>query len=245
MSQRKVITLLDDIDLTRDSSSETPAAITWRFYHPLTGELYEIDLTQEHYDHYTTELAALLHVLTAAGRRVKAKPAGRRREAAETPRPTRPADSTAIRAWARENGREVSDRGRIPATVREEYQHAMAQQQDTSPQPTEQADAPAARTDAPVYEPTAWEKKHPNRRLGRQKVEDLTDEQRFAMLDERDLGILDALDAGRPEAEIPKIHVPVQRKLLHLGMMGASDFDERTFDIAPRGTGALRRAGRR
>ncbi|CDR02336.1 Lsr2-like protein [Streptomyces iranensis] len=33
-------------------------------------------------------------------------------------------DTAEIRAWAKENGYEVSDRGRVPATVREAYAKA-------------------------------------------------------------------------------------------------------------------------
>lgn len=35
-------------------------------------------------------------------------------------------DTAAIRQWAKENGYEVNDRGRIPATIREAYAKANA-----------------------------------------------------------------------------------------------------------------------
>ena len=33
-------------------------------------------------------------------------------------------DTAKIRAWAKENGYEVNDRGRVPATIREAYEKA-------------------------------------------------------------------------------------------------------------------------
>lgn len=39
-------------------------------------------------------------------------------------------DSSAIRQWAKENGHEVSERGRVPAEIRNLYVAAMADQKD-------------------------------------------------------------------------------------------------------------------
>jgi hypothetical protein len=56
---------------------------------------YELDLCQSHFDE-----------LTGAGRRL---------------RPLRRTDTAAVREWARANGHTVSDRGRIPAHIREAF----------------------------------------------------------------------------------------------------------------------------
>ena len=51
----------------------------------------------------------------------KAQRVGRTRKAAA---PGRGANTAAVRVWARENGFEVSDRGRVPANVLEAYNAA-------------------------------------------------------------------------------------------------------------------------
>jgi hypothetical protein len=76
---------------------------------------YEVDLTPEH----AAELRKSLEPWITAGRRVTkdAQPGGK---AAKT-QGTAESETAKVRAWAREEGLEVSDRGRIPAEVREAY----------------------------------------------------------------------------------------------------------------------------
>ena len=91
----------------------------------LDGQTYEIDLDAEH----AGELRSTLQRYIAAARRIGEQPAapattGRarpRRSAATTQRN----DTAAIRAWARDQGHPVSDRGRIPAAVRQAYEAAQ------------------------------------------------------------------------------------------------------------------------
>jgi hypothetical protein len=88
----------------------------------LDGQTYEIDLDAEH----ASELRSTVQRYIDAARRIGERPAatattGRarpRRSAATTQRN----DTAAIRAWARDQGHPVSDRGRIPAAVLQAYQ---------------------------------------------------------------------------------------------------------------------------
>jgi Lsr2 len=105
MSQRVEVILEDDID-------GSPAAETVRF--ALNGTSYEIDLSNEH-------AQALRGALN--------KYVEHARKASAPSRPTRSArqrvDNSAVRAWAREHGKEISERGRIPASVMKEYEAAQ------------------------------------------------------------------------------------------------------------------------
>jgi hypothetical protein len=98
--------------LLEDDLDGGPADETVRF--GLDGVDYEIDLSRQHARAFRRELASfLIHARRAErGRRRPARnPSGRRR-------------SGDIRAWARGAGIEVSDRGRIPASVVAQYQAA-------------------------------------------------------------------------------------------------------------------------
>ncbi|MDO4784476.1 MAG: Lsr2 family protein [Propionibacteriaceae bacterium] len=97
--------LVDDID-----GSTATGTVSFTF----NGVSYEIDLNDTHQG----ELAAALEPYTTRARRVGGKRVGRK-VAPSVP-------TTAIRAWAAENGYKVADRGRIPAEVVEAYQKAMA-----------------------------------------------------------------------------------------------------------------------
>lgn len=109
MAQIVSVLLVDDID-----GSE--AAETVRF--GLDGIRYEIDLSGEHAE----ELRALIGSYIKNARRATAsgRGAGRTRGTAGT----RSADSQKMRAWAKEQGIEVNDRGRVPADVVAQYEAA-------------------------------------------------------------------------------------------------------------------------
>jgi hypothetical protein len=90
----------------------------------LDGQTYEIDLDAEH----AGELRSTLQRYIDAARRSGEQPAA---AATGHARPQRSAAATqrnntaAIRAWARAHGHPVSDRGRIPAAVRQAYDAAQ------------------------------------------------------------------------------------------------------------------------
>jgi hypothetical protein len=104
MVQRVQIVLFDDLD-------GSPADETVTF--GLDGVTYEIDLTTEH----AAELRAAIEPWSAKGRRVTNTRKSVRRSQD---------NAKAIREWARANGYEVSERGRIAATIREAYEAANA-----------------------------------------------------------------------------------------------------------------------
>ncbi len=104
MAQRVNVILVDDLD-----GKEADETVTFA----LDGVEYEIDLSEAN----ATKLRKALEPYVEAGRRAAGK-AGRRRKAARSGGGTSAAD---IRQWARENGWDVPDRGRVSAEVREAY----------------------------------------------------------------------------------------------------------------------------
>jgi hypothetical protein len=102
---QKVTVALED-DLTGG-----PAQETVRFAFEGTG--YEIDLNAKNAAALRKQLAPYIEHARRAGR-AQARRAGRTAASQQ-----RPGD---IRAWAKEHGPAVSERGRIPARVVEQYQ---------------------------------------------------------------------------------------------------------------------------
>jgi hypothetical protein len=100
--------LVDDLD--SDGATET-VAFAYR------GVSYEIDLPEKSAAALDEALAPYL----ANAWRVRTKPATPRRAAAKSSVPAGPRE---VRAWARNKGIEVSNRGRISADVMRQYQAA-------------------------------------------------------------------------------------------------------------------------
>ncbi|MER5862308.1 Lsr2 family protein [Kitasatospora sp. NPDC002040] len=113
MAQRVQVILEDDLD--GGSADET---VTFA----LDGVAYEIDLKSANAE----KLRGLLAPYVDKGRKQSGRLAGARRGTARgTGRPAASAPDTAkIRAWAKENGFNVNDRGRVPSDVREAYEQA-------------------------------------------------------------------------------------------------------------------------
>lgn len=105
MATRTVVALEDDLD-------GGPADQTLQFR--LGTAEYEIDLNADNARRFRSQMAPFVDHARKAGR-------GQRR-------PARPASvrqhSAGIRAWAKEQGIPVSDRGRIPASLIEQYEAA-------------------------------------------------------------------------------------------------------------------------
>jgi hypothetical protein len=108
MAQKVTVVLEDDL-------TGGPAKQTVRF--AFEGTDYEIDLNAKNAAAFGTQLAPYLEHARKAGRAHQARRAGR-----TTVNRQRSGD---IRAWAKEHGLAVSERGRIPASVAEQY-HAAA-----------------------------------------------------------------------------------------------------------------------
>lgn len=125
MAQKTIVTMVDDL-----TGEEAENISTVEF--GIDGVTYELDLTQEN----SEKLRAALTDYTRAARKV----GGRRRS---RPR-SGPATGTntdaggydretlkAVRAWAKEHGHNVSDRGRLPADVLQAWQTAQAHTSNT------------------------------------------------------------------------------------------------------------------
>ncbi|MDO4243109.1 MAG: Lsr2 family protein [Actinomyces sp.] len=108
MAQKTQIILVDDID-----NSEATQTVTFA----LDGVTYEIDLNDEH----AAALRESVEEWTAKARRISGRRSTRRRGAARASS----GETQKIREWARANGHEVSDRGRISAPIREAYYAAQ------------------------------------------------------------------------------------------------------------------------
>jgi nucleoid-associated protein Lsr2 len=113
MAQRVTVALEDDLD-------GGPAAETVRFR--FGGIEYEIDLSAKNASAFRKQLSPYLEHARKAGRGQPRRPA---RTGASRQR------SGDIRAWAKERGIAVSERGRIPASVMEQY-HAATKAADTA-----------------------------------------------------------------------------------------------------------------
>jgi len=112
MAQRTHVLLVDDID--GSSADET---VTFG----LDGAAYDIDLSASN----AALLRKSLADYVAGGRRSTGSRAVARRRVTAKSAPARNADTAVIRAWARENGYAVNDRGRIAADIVEAYRTAQ------------------------------------------------------------------------------------------------------------------------
>lgn len=113
MATQTIVTLVDDLDGSEASESVSFA---------LDGASYEIDLSDSNADKLRDALAGYV----ASARRVDGSRRGPGRppkaaKAAKVSRGARTApdreQTAAIREWARSNGHEVSERGRLSASV--------------------------------------------------------------------------------------------------------------------------------
>lgn len=106
MAQRVNIVLVDDLD-----GSDADETVTFG----LDGTEYEIDLSSANAGKLRDALALYVgHGRRTGGRRKRS--AGRAKSAEATP--------AEIREWARANGWDVPDRGRVASEVREAYDAA-------------------------------------------------------------------------------------------------------------------------
>ena len=112
MAQKTQILFIDDLD-----GGEAEGTVRFG----LDGADYEIDLSAENAAALRTALARYVD----AARRA---PAGSRRPGRSGRRAgDGPADATAVRVWARSQGIEVKDRGRVPAGIVMKFRAATGQ----------------------------------------------------------------------------------------------------------------------
>lgn len=108
VAKKQVVEFIDDLDGKVLEEFET---VRWG----LDGKQYEFDTSPKHAEQFRRVLAKYL----TASRRVNAsRQGGRAAEKVEK------APTQAIREWAKDEGYEISDRGRIPAAIIEAYDEA-------------------------------------------------------------------------------------------------------------------------
>ena len=114
MAQQTTVRFIDDLDGSDASGT---------FDFSLEGRNYQIDLSDENAARLRDALAPYIGAARKAGGRGRGRTP---RQTAVADKPTRSSreETAAIRGWARENGHQVSDRGRIPKSVIEAYQAA-------------------------------------------------------------------------------------------------------------------------
>jgi hypothetical protein len=103
-----VVTMTDDLDGGKADSS-----VTFAF----EGSSYEIDLGKRNLSAMQKAFAPYI----SAARKV---PSARRSPTRSAPARSSKEDLSAIREWAKANGHQVSDRGRIASDVQEAYRAA-------------------------------------------------------------------------------------------------------------------------
>jgi nucleoid-associated protein Lsr2 len=109
MAQKVQTLFIDDID-----GGEAEGTVRFG----LDGTDYEIDLSGEHNGELHTALAQYIaHARKVGG-------ASRRSGRSASRHAPSGIDTTAVRTWAREQGIDIKDRGRVPADVVAKYQAA-------------------------------------------------------------------------------------------------------------------------
>jgi Lsr2 len=116
MGQKVVVELVDDLDGTVSDDITTVSF-------GLDGVSYEIDLTEDNASKLRDAFAEYVASARRTGGRLKRGTAPAKAAA----RPATDREQTrAIRDWARENGYELAERGRIPSHVIAAYEEAQA-----------------------------------------------------------------------------------------------------------------------
>lgn len=109
MAKQTVTKLVDDLD---GHVADRTVVFGW------DGSNYEIDLSKKN----ITALEKVLKPYVSAARTVRSAGTSRRRPATRATTSRKRNDLTSIRDWARANGRDVSDRGRIAREVIEAFE---------------------------------------------------------------------------------------------------------------------------
>jgi hypothetical protein len=111
MAQKIQTLFIDDID-----GGEAEGTVRFA----LDGAEYEIDLNAKHSEELRSALGTYVtHARKVGGTARRGTVRGGRRPST--------VDTVAVRAWARENGVDIKERGRVPADVVAKYQAATGQ----------------------------------------------------------------------------------------------------------------------
>ena len=114
MAQQTTVRFIDDLDGSDASGT---------FDFAIDGRQYQIDLSDENAAKLRDALAPYVGAARKAGGRARGRVA-RQTVVADKPARSSRDQTAAIREWARENGHQVSDRGRISKSVMDAYQAA-------------------------------------------------------------------------------------------------------------------------
>lgn len=139
MASKTTVELIDD--LTGESASET---VTFA----VDGVDYEIDLSEANAEKLRSALTTWVEKSRRVGGRAKRGSANANASASEAPK---------IRAWAKENGYAVPERGRIPSEIREAYESGTPAPKDdkSAEKPSDSAEKPAKAEAKPKNEKKA------------------------------------------------------------------------------------------
>jgi nucleoid-associated protein Lsr2 len=110
MSMRVLTYKVDDLALAKDPGAEVRADQTIAF--AVGGTRYEIDLSAENAEKFEKKIAPFVNAARRTGSTSRRRSHTARQQ------------SAAIREWAAAHGKTVHPKGRIPASVRAEYEAA-------------------------------------------------------------------------------------------------------------------------
>lgn len=110
MAQKTVVIYTDDLTGEKTDDIQTHSLV-------LDGVPYEFDLTPDSYD----KLLEAVAPFTRVGRKPKTGRAAAGRKSAKANQGADGASTHEIREWAKSQGYEVNERGRVPARVREAF----------------------------------------------------------------------------------------------------------------------------
>lgn len=112
MAQKVTVQLVDDLD---DSPITAGDGRTVEF--AFDGSAYEIDLSNDNVDKFRDAISDYI----AAARKVTGRRSGSSTTPKAAPKRGNSEELAKVREWAKENGYEVSTRGRISTQVQEAY----------------------------------------------------------------------------------------------------------------------------
>ena len=118
MAQQVNVKFVDDLD-----GSDAAGTVSFA----IDGRAYDIDLSEDNAARLRDSLASFVAAARKSGRSAAAISGRASKMTASSGRRPQPLDreqTAAIRAWARQNGHQVSDRGRISKTVVDAFQAA-------------------------------------------------------------------------------------------------------------------------
>ncbi|HXT45877.1 MAG TPA: Lsr2 family protein [Pseudonocardiaceae bacterium] len=113
MAQKVIREFVDDID---GSLAERTLSFA------VDGVSYEIDLSAQHIAEFKSAIGGFIE----SARKVKGGSGSRARSAGHGSGGQSREQTRAVREWARQHGHNVSERGRIPASIRQAFDQAHA-----------------------------------------------------------------------------------------------------------------------